>query len=86
MMVATVYLDDIIIMSSTFDDHLSRLRSVFDRLRNAGLRLKPPKCIFLQRKVSFLGHVVSAEEIQTDPEKTAAVRDLPTPLLLRLLL
>ena len=55
-----VYLDDIIIMSSTFDEHLSRLRSVFERLRTAGLKLKPQKCIFLQRRVSFLGHVVSA--------------------------
>ncbi len=76
-----VCLDDIIIMSSTFDDRLSGLRSVFDRLRNAGLKLKPLKCIFLKRKVSFfLGHVVSAEGIQTDPEKTAAVGDWPTPL------
>ena len=74
-----VYLDDIIIMSGTFDEHLSRLRSVFERLRDAGLRLKSSKCVFLQRQVSFLGHVVSAEGIQTDPEKIAAVRDWPTP-------
>ncbi len=66
-------------MSSTFDERLSHLRSVFDRLRNAGLRLKQPKCVFLQRKVSFLGHVVTAERIQTDSEKTAAVRNWPTP-------
>ena len=74
-----VYLDDIIIMSGTFDEHLSRLRSVFEWLRDAGLKLKSSKCIFLQRKVSFLGHVVSADGIQTDPEKIAAVRDWPTP-------
>ena len=74
-----VYLDDIIIMSGTFEEHLSRLRSVFERLREAGLKLKSSKCIFLQRQVSFLGHVVSAEGIQTDPNKVAAVRDWPTP-------
>ena len=74
-----VYLDDVIIMSGTFDEHLSRLRSVFERLRDAGLKLKSSKCVFLQRQVSFLGHVVSAEGIQTDPEKIAAVRDWPTP-------
>ena len=67
-------------MSSTFDEHLSRLRSVFERLQKAGLKLKPQKCIFLQRRVSFLGHVVSTKGIQTDPEKTAAVCDWPTPL------
>ena len=73
-----VYLDDII-MSSTFDEHLSCLCSVCERLREAGLKLKWSKCIFLQRQVSFLGHVVSADGIQTDPEKTAAVCDWPTP-------
>ena len=66
-------------MSGTFDEHLSRLRSVFERLRDAGLKLKSSKCMFLQRQVSFLGHVVSADGIQTDPEKIAAVRDWPTP-------
>ena len=66
-------------MSSTFEEHLSRLRSVFKRLREAGLKLKPQKCAFLQQKVSFLGHVVSAEGIHTDPEKTSAICDWPTP-------
>ena len=74
-----LYLNDIIVMCSTFKEHLSRLRSVFKRLQEAGLKLKPQKCAFLQRKVSLLGHVVSAEVIHTDPEKTSAVRDWPTP-------
>ena len=43
------------------------------------MKLKSSKCIFLQRQVSFLGHVVSADGIQTDPEKIAAVHDWPTP-------
>ena len=74
-----VYLDDIIIMSGTFDEHLPRLCSVFERLRDAGLKLKSSKRTFLQWQVFFLGHVVSADRIQTDSEKIAAVRDWPTP-------
>ena len=47
-----VYLDDIIIWSSTFEDHLHRLRLLFDRIRAAGLKLKPSKCHFLRKEVA----------------------------------
>ena len=69
-----VYMDDIISYSSTFDEGLRRLANVFTRLRAANLKLKPSKCIFFQRQVKFLGHIVSSEGIQTDPEKISAVR------------
>ena len=65
-----VYFDDIIIVGSTFDDHLRNIGSVLMRLRGAGLKLKPAKCIFCQQQVSFLGHVVSSRGISTDPSKT----------------
>ena len=74
-----VYLDDIIIWSSTFDEHLRQLRAVFERLRAAKVKLKKKKCSFLQRSIKFLGHVVSAKGIQTDPDKTKAVQEWPTP-------
>lgn len=73
-----VYLDGITVMPSAFEEHLFQLRAVFERLREGGLKLKPQKCAFLQRKVSFLGHVVSAIGINTDPEKTSAICDWPT--------
>ena len=73
------YLDDIIVWSATFDEHLHRLRQVFDRIRKAGLKLKPAKCQFLKKRVTFLGHVVSSQGIETDPEKTRAVDEWPTP-------
>ena len=68
-----VYIDDILVWSATFDEHLYRLRQVFDRIRRAGLKLKPAKCQFLKKRVTFLGHVVSCNGIETDPEKTTAV-------------
>ena len=54
-----VFLDDIIITSSTFEAHLENLQKVFDRLREVGLKLKPNKCHFLQKEIDFLGHKVS---------------------------
>ena len=74
-----VYLDDIIVWSATFDEHLHRLRQVFDRIRKAGLRFKSSKCQFLKKRVTFLGHVVSSQGIETDPEKTRVVDEWPTP-------
>lgn len=75
-----VYLDDIIIWAPTFEDHLHRLWLVFNRVRAAGLKLKPIKCQFLKREVTFLGHVVSSDGIKTDPEKVKAVETRATPL------
>ena len=74
-----VYFDDIIIVGSTFDDHLRNIGSVLMRLRGAGLKLKPAKCNFCQQQVSFLGHVVSSRGISTDPSKTEVISKWPTP-------
>jgi len=77
--ISLVYLDDIIVYSSTVEQHLERLETVLTRLQCAGLKLKPEKCKFFQRSVSFLGHVISGDGIGTDPEKTRAVAEWPTP-------
>eukprot|EP00731_Ephydatia_muelleri_P006907 Em0003g1155a len=74
-----VYLDDIIVLGRTFTEHLSNLGSVFSRIRDAGLKIKPEKCSFLKEKVKYLGHIVSKEGIAADPEKTATVKTWPTP-------
>ena len=65
-----VYIDDIIIFGKTFDQHLHNLQQVLDRLRQAGLKLHPSKCQFLQHKVTFLGHIISQDGIYPDPDKT----------------
>ena len=75
-----VYLDDIIIFSTTFEEHLERLREVFSRLRDAGLKVKPQKCQLFRKVVPFLGHVISKEGVATDPSKVDAVAKWPVPL------
>ena len=74
-----IFLDDILIFSKTFDEHISRLTSVFKRLEQHKLKLKPSKCELFKPSVTYLGHIVSSEGIQTDPEKLSAVRDWPAP-------
>jgi len=77
--ICLVYLDDIVVYSRSISEHIVRLRILFERLRKANLKLKPSKCHLLQDQISFLGHVVSAEGISTDPEKTRAIREWPIP-------
>ncbi|KAL6421457.1 hypothetical protein ACFW04_012928 [Cataglyphis niger] len=74
-----VYLDDIIIISKTFDDHLRLLTEVFRRLRDARLRLNPEKCKFCVDQLKYLGHVVDRKGIRTDPEKVSAIANWPEP-------
>ena len=75
----SVYLDDIIIYSSTIDRHLEHLDTVFDRLRQAGLRLKPSKCQFFCPQIAYLGHVISVDGIRPDPEKITKIQNWPRP-------
>ncbi len=62
-------MDDIIIFSKTFDEHLSNLEEVFQRIRNANLKIKFSKCSFAKRSNNYIGHIISKEEIRMDPNK-----------------
>ena len=77
--ICLVYLDDIIVHSKTFSDHLHNLQQVFDRLVDANLKLSPSKCQLFRKEVLFLGHTISAAGIATDPKKIEAVKEWPTP-------
>ncbi|KAK6169934.1 hypothetical protein SNE40_018451 [Patella caerulea] len=59
-----VYIDDIIIFSKNFDQHLEHLSNVFQKLSDAGIPLKPSKCKFSCEKVKYLGHIISAKGIE----------------------
>ena len=77
--VTVLYLDDIIVYSRDFDQHLKNLNLVFDRLQDANLKLKAKKCSFFKREVAFLGHIVTEHGVMTDPGKTRAVDEWKTP-------
>ena len=74
-----IYLDDLIIFSKTFDEHVERLKRIFNRLREVNLKLSPKKCEFFKKKVRYVGHIVSADGIEPDPQKVEKVKDWPTP-------
>ena len=74
-----IYLDDIIIFSSTFDEHIVRLNEVLNRLAKAGLKLKPSKCHLLQKEVLFLGHIVGQEGVKPNPKIIEAVKSWKPP-------
>lgn len=65
-----IFLDDILIFSKTFENHLQSLERVFSNLHKHNLKLKPSKCEFFMTEVKYLGHIVSEHGIKTDPEKT----------------
>lgn len=74
-----IYLDDVIIFSDTIQTHFQRLEAVFTRLEQYGLKLKGSKCEFFQLEVKYLGHVVSADGVRTDPDKISVLKDWPVP-------
>ena len=76
-----IYLDDIIVFSQTPEEHLVRLQAVFDKLKAAGLKLKPSTCELFKKQINYLGHVVGQEGVTTDPGKIKAVTECLDPLL-----
>ncbi|CAI5480238.1 unnamed protein product [Closterium sp. Yama58-4] len=74
-----VYLDDILIFSKSKEEHVQHLQKVFEVLRREKLYAKQSKCEFFLPEVEFLGHVVSASGVRTDPKKIAAVQDWVAP-------
>ena len=74
-----IYLDDIIVFSQTPEEYLVRLQAIFDKLKAAGLKLKPSKCELFKKQINYLGHVVGQEGVSTDPDKIKAVTEWPRP-------
>ena len=74
-----VYLDDVLHFANTFETHLEHLNEVLHRLIKAGLKVSPRKCHFFQRKVNFLGHVVSDKGVAVDAKKIAVIVNWPQP-------
>ena len=71
-----IYLDDIIVASRSFAEHL---RCLFDRFRQAQMKISPKKCNLFQDKVCYVGHTVSADGIEANQDKVDKIRNWPTP-------
>ncbi|XP_077947563.1 uncharacterized protein LOC144388873 isoform X3 [Gasterosteus aculeatus] len=74
-----LYLDDVIVFSSTVDEHLKRLDAVLSRLQQEKLKVKFEKCCFFRTEVNYLGHVITEDGVATDPGKLSAVANWPRP-------
>ena len=74
-----IYLDDLLVIGRTKEEHLANLQQVLQRLRDAKLYCRLQKCQFLQQEVEFLGFVVGKDGLKVDPKKVKAVVEWPTP-------
>ena len=74
-----VFIDDILIYSQTYADHIEHIRYVFQILDQHQFKVKLSKCAFAQERSSYLGHVISSRGISTNPKKVSDVQQWPTP-------
>ncbi|XP_076269006.1 uncharacterized protein LOC143201674 [Rhynchophorus ferrugineus] len=77
--ICLVYMDDIIIFSTSLQEHLESLRKVFDRLTSYNLKIQLDKSEFLKKSVEFLGHVITPEGIKPNPKKVSAIKNFEIP-------
>ena len=76
---AFMYLDNILIFSETYEEHLHHLHSVFMKFQKAGLKIKLSKCQFFKTHLHYLGHRISANGLEPVPEKLKAIKNLAPP-------
>src|SRR6266498_1368827 len=74
-----IYLNDILVYSDTFEEHLAHLRKVFIKLREVNLVIKLKKCKFGQRKIKFLRHTIGIDGLRIDPENIEKIINCPVP-------
>ena len=70
---AVPYLSNLLIFSKSFDEHLQHFQQVLQRLKKHGIKIKPSKCKFFKREVSYLGRLVSAEGYTVDPKSVESI-------------
>ena len=76
---AMAYIDDILVFSRTFPEHLTQLDDVLERVIRAGLLLKPTKCVFCRRSLKFLGHIIDADGTRPNPATVTKAVEMPSP-------
>ena len=73
------YIDDVVIFSRTFEEHLVHIEAVLQRLIKANLKIKIQKCCFAKKKIKFLGNILSSEGWSPNPEKTRVIEEYVMP-------
>ena len=76
---AVIYIDDVVIFSSTVEEHLAHLRQFLDLTREAGLTINPKKIQPLKNKIKILGHIIFSGGVMPDPEKIEGIQKFPVP-------
>lgn len=76
---AIAYLDDIIIFSKSFEEHLEHISTILRVLQGANLKINQEKSVFCKKELKYLGHVVGNGGIRTDPDKVKAIAELTAP-------
>lgn len=74
-----VYMNDIIIFSTSLQEHIENLKIILKTLREYNIKIQIDKCEFLQKEVAFLGHVVTPEGVKPNPEKIRVIQEWPLP-------
>jgi len=74
-----IYLDDVLIFSKDFKEHVERLRIILSKIEKSGLKLSPLKCNFFMQEISYLGHLVTSEGLKPDPTKIETIKKWPQP-------
>ena len=76
---ASAYLDDLIIFSASWEDHLRHLKAVLGQLRELGLTTKPSKCQFALSECTYLGHIVGSGVVKPEKDKLRTIEQYPQP-------
>ncbi|CAF5162781.1 unnamed protein product, partial [Rotaria magnacalcarata] len=74
-----VYIDDVIVFSQTFDQHVAHLNEIFSVLYNANLQLNPQKCSLFKDEINYLGHTINQQGIRPLQDNVESIIKLPTP-------
>ena len=76
---SAAYIDDILVFSETYEEHLKHIEQVFQRLRQHKLKLQLSKCDFAQRETNYLGFVIGKNGLKPDPDKVTAIQNMTEP-------
>lgn len=74
-----IYVDDLLISSTNFSEHLAGLTMMFQKIKMSGMTLKLSKCEFLRQEIKFLGHVITPSGMSMNPSKLCAIHEFPVP-------